>query len=251
MSLTLGHRAASPAPLYAWTPLDLGASLIAWWDAQRSDLITHVAGAVSSWKDIVGAYDAVQATAGSKPVYSASSFNGAWGGVTFDGTDDRLAVAGTLNVAIPTGAAASELWALTSQDALVADTTSRTVFSYGGSSISLRRLERIVTTGVNRARLGVGTGAAGQVATHATADLSGRHVMRGIVGATISELDIDSVAGTPASIVPGTTTIGLSIGSSSNSASAFWTGIVSAALITLPLTTAQADQLYAYLNRRL
>jgi hypothetical protein len=44
-----------------WTPLKLGTSLLAWWDAERTDLITQASGLVSSWKDAVGGYDAVQA----------------------------------------------------------------------------------------------------------------------------------------------------------------------------------------------
>ena len=60
MSFMPAYRAWSPAP-WGWSPFALGSDLFACWDAERSDLITHVGGAVSSWKDIVGGYDVVQA----------------------------------------------------------------------------------------------------------------------------------------------------------------------------------------------
>ena len=64
-----------------FVPSDLGASLLAYWNADRSDLITLNTNKVTSWKDTVNAYDAVQGTDAARPTYANKS-------LTFDGTDD-------------------------------------------------------------------------------------------------------------------------------------------------------------------
>src|SRR5688500_3331977 len=67
----------------------LGASLLAWWTADRADLITLSGSQVTSWKDVVAGYDVVQGVGGSRPLWSATSFNGA-PSLTFDAIDDEL-----------------------------------------------------------------------------------------------------------------------------------------------------------------
>ena len=109
----------------------MGAALVGWWTADRDDLITQSGGLVSSWKDVIGAYDLVQSSGTLKPVYSATSFGGR-PGVSFDGVDDYLRRVGT-PATFPTSNNYSEIWYIGSQDALAADTTSRYVAAYGGT----------------------------------------------------------------------------------------------------------------------
>jgi hypothetical protein len=231
-----------------FAPDSLGASLLGFWDPQRADLITQSAGAVSSFKDTVAAYDTAQATGSSQPAYSATSFNSG-PGLTFDGTDDFL---GMESVPFPTGANPCEIWALVDQTALVADTNVRRAAHYGGASINASRgIGRSVVGGVNRASVFVGSGSAVTQVDNTSVILSGRHVLRGVIGATEARIDVDGVAGTPTSVVPATDTTRFRIGASSNTSAAnFWQGGIGGVLVTAPLTDAQAAQLLAFLKAR-
>jgi hypothetical protein len=249
MSFMPAWRAMSPAA-WAWTPTALGSALFAWWDTRRPDLITQSGGSVSSWKDIVSGLDATQGVGAAKPTYGATSFNGG-PGISFDGTDDTLETIGI--GPIPGGAGATDVWLLLDQAALVDDTAIRVSLSWGDSAANSRRDIRRYVSGGNRANTYVGDGGAGGAnTTNTTVDFSGRHVQRAIITATSVQQDVDGVAGSPTAVVPATGTTRLRLGANSaNTAGSPGNVIISAALITGPLTDAQAAQLYAYLNRRL
>jgi hypothetical protein len=233
-----------------WTPKRLGPKLLAWWDAERADLITQAAGAVSSWRDIVDAYDAAQTVGASKPVWSGTSFNGR-PGVTFDASDDELTLT-PAPASFPTGASPGEVWVLTDQAALAADTTARTSVAYGGASATTRALRRVVSVGANLVDIVIGDGASFANIGGPVIAYSGRHVARGIIGATQSSVDLDGTAGTPAAVVPATAATRLRIGASSaTSPAGFWNGTHSAILFTASLSADEATLMYAYLNRRL
>lgn len=223
-----------------WYPTDLGASLFAFWDAERSDLVTQSGGLVSSFKDVIAGYDTVQATAGAQPIYSAVSFNGR-AGITFDGLNDQLTRV-PAPAAIPSGANPGELWAVASQTALVDDTTVRVVTGTGGNSaLSTRRLQRSVVASVNTAGMAVGTGAATVTVVNTNVELYGRHVLRGVIGATTSRVDCDGVPGEPQAVTPNSGTSRIRIGANNNgTATSFWQGAVNAILYTAPLTDQQA-----------
>ncbi len=237
------------AGLSGWSPLQLGASLFAWWDAERADLITHVGGAVSSWADVVAGLTVDQAVAGSKPTYSATSFNGR-SGVTFDGTADELTRTTIGN--LPTGASPSWIISVVSQDALAADTTVRSAMMWGDISTANgeRRLRRNVVGGVNRALTDVGNGAAVVGSTNTSVDFSGRHIVIGKVSSTDVQTDVDGVAGPSAAVVPATSgNNALSIGSAFGGG--FFNGIFNTLMVTAALSAANETLLLAYLNRRL
>lgn len=225
----------------------LGSSLLAWWRADRPDLITHASGAVSSWKDTVAAYDAVQAGAG-MPTYSATSFNG-FPGITFDGTDDELTLA---SQPFPSGASAAEMWAVVSQSALAADSSTRQLFGYGGTSNATRRaIVRRVSGGVNRFGADIGDNSVAQPINDAAVDFSGRHVLRVAVGATSTSVTINGGTPTSGSAVPATGTTRARIGASTaNTPANFWNGIVHDIIITSALSASKAAQLQAWLMAR-
>lgn len=241
--------------LKAWvggtfTPADLGASLLAWWNADRSDLITLSGSQITSWKDVVAAYDEVQAVAGSRPLYSATSFNGD-PGATYDGTDDVLSLE---SVPIPNGANPLEFWFTCNQTALAADTTARQVAGWGlGSSTNGQvRVQRAVVTGVNRARLIVGTGAGSVTVTDTAVDFSGYHYGRVVIDGANIRLDIDGNTGTPSACVPGIGTTRTRLGANaSNTASGFWQGDARDYLFTSILTSGQASNMSAWCAGRL
>jgi len=241
LSVILGDRRK-------WTPQQLGGSLLAWWDADRVDLITQSGELISSWKDSVGGYDAIQASAGAKPAFLTAGFKGRPGAV-FDGVDDELMVA-SIPGSFPLNDAPGEIWLLADQTALPADTGQRVGFSYGGTNgATSRRAFRSVISGANRAS---GTATSPGV-SHSPVDLSGRHVMRFCVSDTDCRMDVDGVTGPAAAgVATGAVAARARLGASNGtSASLFWQGMIAAALVTAPLSAAQADQMYAVFNRRL
>lgn len=77
-----------------WTPLALGASLVAWYDASDAATITQSGGAVSAWNDKSGSgYHLLQGTGTNQPAYSATGFQSNSPGITFDGVDNYLSAA--------------------------------------------------------------------------------------------------------------------------------------------------------------
>lgn len=215
----------------AWAPTLLGGALLGFWDAERTDLLTKDgAGLVAAWVDTVSAYTPTQATDAAKPIWSATAFNGR-PGITFDGADDTLALAPVPGT-FPVGAALGEMWALGSQSALAADTTSRWAFAYGGSGTE-RRLGRAVTTGVNRAR----AQADATTATDTLVDLSGIHVLRGVFGATSTSVAADGQTATSAAVVPATGTTQIRIGNGAT-ANGRWQGVLNALFV---IDTAHAN----------
>lgn len=240
--------AAAPA----FYPTDLGASLFAFWDAERTDLITKDgSNLVSSWKDVVGGYDAVQAIGASKPLWSAIGFNGR-PCVIPDGIDDEMTLA-PVPAGIPIGSSGCIMLALVDQTALPADATARAVAAYGGSSNSVNRyLARIVVSGQNRAQAQAGNGSVSVNANLLSADFSGRHLAAAVITGADVIAQMDGVSSTPSVTVPGTTSTRLRLFSlTSTSPGAFWGSPTSALLITSPtLTAGQLASITAWANAR-
>lgn len=231
-----------------FTPTALGASLLGFWDAERADLITQTVGSVSSWKDVVAGYDAAQATGGSQPIYSVTSFNNR-PGVTFDGVDDHLTLASQPFV---TGATPCELWVLAGRTALGTDTNIRVSLSFGGNTQQTAlRAYTVGVSGTSVAAGSVGTGSATVAPAQNTTDAFGRHVRRFVVSPTQARVEVDSVTGTSSAAVPATGSARARIGANTlDTAAQFAQEAVSAILVTQPLTTTQAAQLYGWLNLR-
>lgn len=246
---TLAARDGLIAPSSpAWSPLDLGASLLAWWDAERADLITQSGGPVSSWRDIVGGYDAAQGTGANQPIYGAASFNSR-PGVAFNGTTHELTVA-AFPASFPINAAAGEIWVATDQQAPGTDALVRAAASLGNGTAAGRALERTVTASVNRCNARVGDGTS-KTAGVATVDFSGRHVVRLIADGTTIWSEIDGIKSAGVACVPTTTGSRVRLGAGASAAAgSWWQGIHSAVLVTSLLTAQQADQLRAWLAAR-
>lgn len=228
----------------------LGSNLIAYLDANRSDLITQ-SGSVSAWRDIVAGYTFSQGTGAARPLYSATGFNGS-PAVLFDGIDDNMS---SLDAALlanfpPT---AAELWVLAGNTALPADAATRSAAAFGGGTTAFQLcVRRTVITSVNRGQGSAGNGSTSVTSIEGTIDLSSRHVMRSIATNSAISIEIDGVVSTPAAV---TTNIGAAravVGALAGGTSNFWQGPVAAVLITKPLPTDQADSLRTYLmNRRM
>lgn len=72
-----------------WTPLNLGSTLVEWWDAQDTAKMTFNSGNVASWTGEKAGIVVSQATAANQPIYSATARNGK-PGLTFDGVRTLL-----------------------------------------------------------------------------------------------------------------------------------------------------------------
>ena len=239
-------RLMNPGGRGAWNPLRLGSSLLAWWSADRPDLMTLSGSQVTTWRDIVAGYAPTQGVSGSRPIYSATSFNGA-AGVTFDGVDDYLELA---SQPFPSGAVPSEIWALVDQTSLVADTTARIMIGYGGNSGNTARLlYRSVVSAQNRVTVQTGLGGS-VVNQNLAADFSGRHVGRAIFTATTISVALDGTVSSTQAAISNTSTTLMRLGNGTSASSNYFKGVMRDAIITGPLSAAQAALLEAYLDNR-
>lgn len=73
-----------------WDPTMASTPLARWFDLQDGATLAVADGAASAVASKVGADVLVQATAGNRPAYGATLFDGARPGLSFDGTDDGL-----------------------------------------------------------------------------------------------------------------------------------------------------------------
>lgn len=242
LGLQLGLGLSRPG---AWTPAELGPSLLAWWDASSGVTITGAG--VSSWVDRKAGLDMQQGTDAARPPFSATGFGGA-PCLTFDGVDDCLTLA---TQPFPADA---EIWAVLGQTALAADTTSRCAFAFGnGSGSGARRLWRFVVSGVNRARQIAGDGVGSTTAADTTVDLSSRHLVVGRAAGGNVTCSVDQAAEV---VVAGGSAPGATrcrIGATDQVApGAFWQGPIAQLWLTAPLTAAQrAMSLQNGLSRRM
>lgn len=244
------RRALYPIFFPAWTPRRLGPKLLAWFDAERTDLITIAGGNVSSFKDVVGAYDAVQGTEANQPNHGLASFNGR-PGITPNGTSDELTRASTTG--LPTGTTPFEAWLICDQTVAAADNGVRAWACWGGQTAATRfDIRRIVSGGVNRAAAGIGDNSGITVVSNGTVDFSGRHVVRVVCDGVNARVDVDGVAGTPTAVAHnfGTTNFRL-FARNDASPALYCNGVFSALPITRLLDSTQAVQMLAYCNRRL
>jgi hypothetical protein len=224
-------------------------SVVAYWDADREDLVTQSGGSVSVWTDLKGGYILTAATA---PAFTSTGFNGRPALVfgTESGTLETGTGAPVLSV-LPSGAQPGELWALVQQTIAGSDGTTRTAVAYGGASaVTGRGLQRTPVSTVNRGRLFVGTGGTSTV-NGSIVDLSNYHVIRGVFGPTATTLYVDGTAEGTVIATPTTSTTRLRVGASNNnSASTFWRGKVAAIVATTQLSEGEAQVIHDYLMAR-
>jgi hypothetical protein len=229
-----------------WSPANLGGSLFAYWDAERTDLIGLSGANVTTWTDSVSGIAATQATSGFKPVWANDSFNG-HAGITFDGTDDMLLATGTFT-ALPNGSDPCEIWVLVNQTDTVSQTTSGYIFLYGDAGSNNRRsIARIVQTGVHRAQTRTGTGGGTSAATNGTADFSGYHIADATIDPTTTGISVDGNTFNTVGVVPNTTRTNVAIGSVVGLTN-FFKGTVNKILVTSILAAPQRALLIPYLK---
>lgn len=239
-------RQGSPDPVY--DPLSLGPNLLAWWTADNATSLTLVGSQASAWRDVKNGFEVAQTTSSARPTFASDGFGGA-PALVFDGTDDCLQANSTFN--FPVGAAPGEIWTVVSQDALVSDTGAKAIVSYGSVATSRRALRRDVLGGTNRARLSVGSTSGEVVVSETTNDFLGRHVLRGVVGATASSISIDGNPPMSDSVIPNTSIDRIRIGAfTASNPMNFWHGAIRDLIVTSPLDAEQSEQLRTFLLAR-
>jgi hypothetical protein len=219
--------ASSPVPVYDPVAA-LGSDGIAWWNPDRSDLITKDgSNLIGSYTDVIGGYTVTQATGSAKPTYASTGFNG-FPGISTDGIDDTLAFMTALPAAIPIGATPCEIWAVV-QNADQGSTTSRMVAGYGGATNG-RALGRAIAGPKGLAQT------EGSLVTGSTITLNLRHVLRSKVGATTTTLVVDNAETASATVTPATANNRLRLFSSWGfTAGEFWQGVVRDVFVTKPI----------------
>jgi hypothetical protein len=228
--------------------VDLGADLHEMWDARRSDLMTTTANAVSSWRGVKAASDAVQATGASQPIYRATAFGGD-PDVRFDGVDDYLTFAAP---PWPAGASPLEMWALVDQEVLPADATIRVVASYGSGQSSLNAIKLQRSTGAtNRANFQGGNDTVTASSATTNPDCFGRCVMRGEANGTTVRAWCNYIPATASAQTLNTIATRFRMGTLSvTTPIQFWQGSIAVMAVTNLLPPDKATRFMNYLIAR-
>lgn len=172
-------------------------------------------------------------------------------GLVLDGVDDFLGLdSGTALYPTTDLDGLSEMWALVDQQAPLADATTRgALCTSGAGGTSVGRSLRRQTSGVSRAVMGTGDGTVVGTIASTGAVFEGKHVIRGTAGNSLRGIDIDATGLVSNGGVIGTHSERLRIGTLTSSAN-FWMGGINSLLITGPLSSGQAAQLFTYLKAR-
>lgn len=246
-----GSRAGRTRPVSApgdWTPFHLGDALLGYWDAEDSASLSLAGSAVTAWADRKGGYAPAQATAGNRPVFSATGFNGR-PCVTFDGVDDYLEMTPAPAV-FPTGSDPCEIWVLVDQT-LPGATTGVTSIAGYGSNAAQRQIGRTSISGVSRGRATVGLGSSNTSINDSAVDFTGIHILRCRFSPTTAALFMDSNAATSIDLIPATSATRFRIGATGiDLVGAYWSGTINSIFITTPLSVDQALQGLAFLKGR-
>lgn len=232
------HRLRS-ARAVAWSPFLLPRSILrAWWNADdwtNAALVTNDgSGVISSWKDRINGLAVTGATT-TRPTASASSFNSAYAGVTFDGSANTLASTTLTN--LPTGSTPGTLWAVM-QNALV---SARVVVGYGGTAY--RRI--LVGSGSALPTIGNGT----QTAAGTTALSVGTpRIVVGEFGSSTIAVRVNGTQENSAAQTLATDTTRIRLGASTAAgASNHYSGVLRHVFITTALTADQYQRLEGWI----
>lgn len=245
ITITNDDSAAPPDTMTMAEFIDyMGSDLVALWDAADDTSLIRSGGVCTSWVDKISG---ITLPAVGSPTYSDTGLNANAPAAVFNGSSQYFATAaGALPAALPAGTAESWIFVLAKNTQ--ADTNTRSVVAYGGTTNGANRVLRNITIGgIKRFQTSAGGGIA-HVDTVANA--IGEHIMGGQhrQGGTVIAARIDGVATTPESTTTAAWSTATSsalvvIGSSIALAStAHWQGAVSLVMILGPAVTTEKLQ---------
>lgn len=196
-------------------------------------------GLISSWIDRINGLTATASTT-ARPTWAASSFNGAYSGVTGDGVANALTVA-TIT-ALPTGATAGGMWLAFSMPSSVSGTG--VIVRYGTGGATSRGINHSST-----ARFQI-TDATTNL-TEGSVVTAGAHVIGGYwtgttEGGRIDGRDTNPATATIATINTGTTRMRF-FSAVATSPGTFGAGVLHRAIFATLLSTADRQRMEAYL----
>jgi hypothetical protein len=227
----------------------LGSKLLAWWDADHTDLITQAGGVVSAWADRVQGLTHTASGAG-QPAYSTSGFAGR-PVITGDGTGTFMTRAGTTG--LPTNSDQFEIWTLFDQTlATDGGGSRRYLFAWGGQGTQVHLMTGVTRSATNRGRVTAGNGTTAPTLNDAVVDLTGRHFQRSVFTATGIKVAVDGFAmSAETAVVRAIDTLRSRIfANTTTTPSEFWQGGLAAILVTSLLTDGEAAALTAWLSSR-
>jgi hypothetical protein len=240
--VTLVSSGAPPLVVQGWTPTNLGAKNLLWWDAEDADSLTLAGSAVTAWEDKSAGFAVSQATGASQPALSATAVNNR-PGIVFDGTDDYMTSAGTPgNVA---AGQAREWWFLGTQTRAVSTGGTHVAVRQGSAITAAAQIGRTID---NAATCFTGNGSTAVSAT-ATTLFAGVSVIRYEIEAAQQIVSRNGVAGTPVAVTPALDNASVFIGSR-DAVSRFHQGAINTLIQTEPLTDAEAFLLLGFLKAR-
>jgi len=243
---------APPSPLTdqpidgSFTPTDLGAALVAWWNADdhgTANMTDDGAGLISAWKDRVGGLS-LTATTTARPTWSATSFNASGAScaaLTFDGTANCLT--GTSFGSIPVSTTPGTIM-VAGSGAGTADANSRFIIAYGGTAGGSQR-----RVGKNTADTAVGGDGTTQTSGGTLLNWLNEAIVSLDFAATTYTLAANGTVGTPTTgATLNTTATRIRIGASTATTAAnFWKGMARHVFVTTALTTTQRQQLEGWI----
>lgn len=218
-----------------WTPMQLPAGKLAsWWNADRTDLMVDIGGAIAQFADSV--YGNVLPTAGApqRPVWSANGYGGK-AALFFDGVANTMVAPSTFN--FPLGAAQGEIWAVVDQQIPDASATVGAILTYGPAQFSARSLRRTQVGGNGAYSFAVGNGAALPSSTRGTPPFFGRHFIRGMYDGADAQVSGDGALGAAQTILAATLAGNTVLGANLVGAQ-FWQGYIRHVIVIVGNLTA-------------
>ena len=227
-------------------PTDLGAALVAWWNADdhgTSNMTDDGSGLISAWVDRIGGVSLTGSTT-ARPTWSATSFNASGAScaaLTFNGTANCLT--GTSFGSIPVSTTPGTIM-VAGSGAGTADANSRFIIAYGGTASGSQR-----RVGKNTADTAVGGDGTTQTSGGTLLNWLDEAIVSLDFAATTYTLAANGTVGTPTTgATLNTTATRIRIGASTATTAAnFWKGMVRHVFVTTALTTTQRQQLEGWL----
>lgn len=194
----------------AWTPLNLGSALLAWWDAQNTANITFNGSTVAAWFDSKNHLGAFQAATASQPTYSATARNGK-PGLSFAQSPVNTLIFDPVSGGFPSGSSASTIAIAAYTSVVPATATQQFVFGYGPAVTTAgqsRVMGQAATTDPTSGVPFFGTSGAGgnDYASAESWENVDRFVVSQLSGQS-SNLNVDGNATESATLTPTTNTV--------------------------------------------
>lgn len=218
-----------------WTPLNLGTSLVAWWDAQYLPNLTLSVGAASAWLDRKSGILAVQATGAKQPVWSATARNGK-PGLTFTASSSQTLT--FTPAGFPTGSSAVSIFIGAFGSGAQAFGTA---FAYGTAAGNQTFRFRTNVSGIAEYSNGV---LSLDGSTWVNVDSAATVTIPAGASPTVTLFQDGNAGAAGAAATQNLTTGGAAIGAIENGSSNFWNGVIQQIVVTSnALTTCQRQKL--------